>query len=300
MLSRVSDSQMFSQVSLNLTRLQVRLQEASEQVATGVQLNRPSDDPAGAGVAVRSFSVRNALNQDTRAASFARSFLGAQDGVLDDANNIITRAREIATQQANGVVSDEDRLAAATEVHSLLGALVAVGNSELGGRRLFSSGEDAVSGTEPFTDPDDPAFDPADPYTGSTTPLEVEIGSGQVIRVTTTGSQILGTAIAALDDLETRLRAGTDPSPCLTDLELSATEISTERASIGARVERIDQRTDQIERAELVVEELINETRGADMVAIVTKLVELQTQLQIATAASQKVLEASLASTLNI
>ena len=300
MLSRVSDVQISSQVSANLARAQVRLQELSEQASSGVKLNRPSDDPAGAGTVIRSHSIINALSQDTRAASFARGFLGAQDAVLDDADNIITRAREIAVQQANGVASDADRAAAATEVHELLSALVAVGNSELGGRRLFSSGEDAVPGAEPFTHPDDVGFDPANPYSGSTTPLQVEIGSGRLVRVTTTGSDVFGRAIAALDDLETRLQAGTDPSASLTELELSAADISTERSSIGARVQSLDERTGQIDRAELATKEIINETSGADIVGIVTSLVALQTQLQISAAASEQVLGANLASMLQV
>lgn len=300
MVSRVSDLQTFSVVSANLRRLQSRLQHLNDQASSGFRVNRPSDDPAGASAVVRSYSIVNSLNQDTRAAGFARGFLGAQDGILDDASNIITRGREIAVQQANGVISDDERAAAAEEVHSLLEALVALGNSDLGGRCLFSSGEDVVPGEEPFTDPNDPGFDPANPYSGSTAPLQVEVGSGQVIRVTTSGDEVLGSSVAALADLETRLSAGTDPAGALAALDEAAADISTERASIGARIERIDQRMGQIDQAELVTTELINTTRGADVVGIVSNLVELQAQLQVAAAASQMVIETNLVNILQV
>lgn len=298
MVSRVSDFQTSSLVLANLRRLQVKLQAVNEQATTGFRVNRPSDDPAGAGTVLRSFSTMNALNQDDRATGFAHGFLSAQDGVLGEAGDVITRAREIATQQANGVASDADRAAAASEVHALLEALVGLGNSDMGGRWLFSSGTDVVPGAEPFTDPNDPSFDPANPYTGSATPLQVQIGAGQLVRVTTTGSDVFGTAIAALDDLKSRLQAGTDPSVSLTALEQAAADISTERSSVGGRMEQIDDRVTQISRVELLTTESINTTRGADMEGILTNLVELQTQLQIAVAASQRIMETSLASAL--
>ena len=72
MVTRVSDLQTSAALSGNLARLRARLQEINEQVATGSTLNRASDDPAGAGAVVRSFSVHATLKQDERAAQFAR------------------------------------------------------------------------------------------------------------------------------------------------------------------------------------------------------------------------------------
>jgi flagellar hook-associated protein 3 FlgL len=299
MIFRVSDLQTFSRLSTNFGRLRTRVEELNEQATTGLRLNRPSDDPAGAGVVVRSLSVVESLAQDTRAVNFARSFLTAQDGVLEDAGNVITRAREIAVQHSNDLFSDSERAAAAAEVHALLEALVALGNAELGGRRLFSAGEDAT-GAAPFTDPNDPAFDPANPYNGSATPLEVEIGSGELIRTTTPGDQVLGSAIVALADLETQLSSGADPGASLPLLEGAAGDLSVERSSIGTRAERLDGRAGQIEHGELAAQDLISTTRDADIVAVVTSLVSLQGQLQVAAAASQQVLQASLVNLLRV
>lgn len=297
---RVSDFQTSTQVLTNLNRLKQREQVLNEQVGSGFRLNRPSDDPAGAGAVVRSTSVLHELGQDRRATTFARGFLGAQDAVLDDATSILTRAREIATQLANGTYSDGERAAAAAEVHQLLGAVVATGNAELGGRRLFSAGADVVPGGEPFVDPDDPGFDPANPYVGSPDPLEVDIGGGQRIRVSTRGDQVFGSTIEALADLEARLLAGTNPADALPALEAAAGDISTERADVGTRLQRVDARTTQIGQNEVITSEVLNDTRGSDLVDIVTELTAVQSQLQVAAAAAQQTLQTSLVNLLNV
>jgi flagellar hook-associated protein 3 FlgL len=297
---RVSDFQALSQGTANINRLKTRVQALSEQVGSGFRVNRPSDDPAGAGAVVRATSVLHALTQDQRATAFGRSFLGAQDAVLDDATSVLTRAREIATQLANGTFTDGERAAAATEVHELLEAIVATGNAELDGRRLFSAGEDVVPGAEPFVDPNAPGFDPLNPYVGSPDVLEVDIGGGQRVRVTTAGGQVFGSTIAALADLEARLQAGTTPADALPALEAAAADISIERADVGTRLQRIDARTAQIGQNEVATAGIIDASRGADLVEIVTELTAVQGQLQVAATATQQILQTSLVSFLDV
>ena len=299
MISRVSDVQTFGELRANLSRLQAQIEDLNTQVITGKRLTRPSDDPAGAGSLVRLFSSLDGLSRDRHAGGFGRDFLAAQDALLDDTRSLVDRAGELAVQHANGLLSDDERAAAVEEVHALLQAAVAIGNSELAGRRLFSAGED-VSGTPPFVDPDDPGFDPATPYVGATRGLEVEIGAGNLVRVTTPGDQVLGSTIAALADLEGRLAAGTDTAASLPALDAAARDLAAERASVGTRMQTIDQREDRIQGAELITTETIGGTRDADIADVVTRLAQLQAQLQVAAAASQRLLDASLVNLLGV
>lgn len=300
MITRVSDLQTFAELTANLGRLGQRIAELGEQAATGARVNKPSDDPSGAGMLVRAFSVRHVLGQDQRASDLAHRFLAAQDGMLDDARNLLDRAREITVQQANGVYSDGDRIAAAEEVHALLESVVFIGNGVLDGRHLFAAGADTGAGPLPFVDPNDPSFDPANPYVGPARPLEVEVGSGQQVRITTPGDQVFGTTIAALADLENRLRTGADPLGAFVQLDSAADELGVERASVGARAQQVHLRETQIRDADLLTTEAISITRGADMVEIVTQLAQLQGQLQLASAVGQRILEANLVNLLGV
>jgi flagellar hook-associated protein 3 FlgL len=298
-ITRVSDLQTSYMVQDTLTRLRQRIDDLSVQAATGSRVNKPSDDPPGAGELVRATSTLETLKQDERAGTFARGFLSAQDGVLDDARHIVDRAREIAVQQANGTLTAANRAAAAEEVHALLEAITALGNTTLGGRRLFSGGEDA-SGTAPFVDPNDPGFDPADPYVGSARGLEVEVGSGELLRVTTPGDQIFGNAIEALADLEAELAANADPTSVLPQLDLAAADLSAERASVGTRLQRVDQRAAEITRADLITTEHVSSIQSADIAEVAIQLAQLQGQLQVAAATAQRILDTNLVNLLRI
>jgi flagellin-like hook-associated protein FlgL len=149
-------------------------------------------------------------------------------------------------------------------------------------------------------DPNDPAFDPLNPYVGSADTLEIDIGGGQRVRVATPGDQVFGSAIAALADLEARLLAGTNPADALPALETAAGIISVERADVGTRLQRIDARTTQIGQNEVATAEVVDATRGADLVEIVTELTAVQGQLQVAATATQQILQTSLVSFLNV
>jgi flagellar hook-associated protein 3 FlgL len=300
MISRVSDLHTFSELSVTLNRLRSRIDELTEQVSTGYRVNRPSDDPSAAATVVRSLSAIAGLDRDTRAADFARGFLGAQDALLDDARNVLDRAKEIAVQQANGVLTDGERQAAAEEVHALLEGIVGIGNAEQGGRRLFGAGAEVASSPPPFTDPNDPAFDPLAPYTGPAAPFEVAIAADQRLRVTTPGDQVLGSTIAALADLEARLQTNTDPENAIPLLDAAAVDLAAERASIGTRVGRVEDRAGQIEKADLITTEGIATARGADIVDLVTQLTQLQGQLQVATAAAERAISTSLVNLLSV
>jgi len=299
-ISRVSDLQTFTELNGTLGRLKARIDELTEQVATGYRVNRPSDDPAAASRVVRSLSSLESLGRDTRAGEFARGFLGAQDALLDDARHITDRVKEIAVQQANGVLSDGERQAAAEEVHALLEAIVAIGNSEFDGRRVFAAGVEAATSPAPFTDPNDPSFDPLDPYSGPAAPLEVAIASDQRIRVTTPGDQVFGSTIAAIADLEARLQANNDPENSIPLLDAAAADLGAERASVGTRMGRIENRKSQVDGAKVLTTEGIATARGADTVDIVTQLAQLQSQLQVATAAAGRAIDASLVNLLAV
>jgi flagellar hook-associated protein 3 FlgL len=299
MIVRVTDSLAFQQVTDSLGRIARRLLAAQEQAATGRRINRPSDDPPGAAQVVQAQTALVTLAQDRRAVALGRTYLGAQDGVLSDATNLLARAREIATQHANGLSTPADRAAAAAEVHALLEAMAALGNTEFEGRRLYGGAAQAT-GVPPFTDPNDPAFDPDAPYAGSATPFTIEIGSGEELRVTTPGDQVFGGAIAALADLEDRLRTGADPAPALTTLGDAAGDLAAEQASVGARLQRLDQQATRIRTLDLASERRLAAVRDADVVAAVSALTQLQIALQTSASAASSILQGSLAGLLRV
>jgi flagellin-like hook-associated protein FlgL len=189
-ISRVSDAQTFAFVAERAGSLQVRIRALQEQVASGRKLTRADQDPIGAGQVVRHGDALAALAQHAESSRFGTAVLGGQDDALGEAEALLVRAEEIATQQASGLLSPDERAAAREEVRGLLDALTALGNAELAGRRLF--GGLALDAAAPFADPSDDltTYDPTTAYGGSAQPFELKVGSGPSdrVRISTPGS----------------------------------------------------------------------------------------------------------------
>jgi hypothetical protein len=206
-LGRISDSLSYAFLVERSTRLQVTLRTLQERIASGRRLIDLEDDPLAAAQAARFDASLGALAQYAASSRFGIDVLAAQDDALGEAQQLLVRAEEIATQQATGLVSAAERAAAREEVRGLLQAMTALGNAELAGRRLF--GGLALEAPAPFADPETPGYQAATAYSGSTQELSVKIGSdaSERVRVSTRGDQVFQSALQALQDLDAALAA---------------------------------------------------------------------------------------------
>jgi flagellar hook-associated protein 3 FlgL len=223
--------------------------------------------------------------------------LGAEDSALADAVQIMTRAQEIATEQANGTVTASDRAAAAEEVHGLLQALTSIGNTELSGRRLF--GNLALDAPPPFTSPDASGYDPTAAYTGPTQEFSIKVGSSasERVRISTSGGTVFGGSLKALSDLETALRnndiagvAGT-----IAALQQGQQDISAERASVGARENQLQTLQSQQASLTLNAQTTLSTLQDADLASVLSQLTQGQVALQAVLQAGAMIAQTTLA-----
>jgi flagellar hook-associated protein 3 FlgL len=293
-VTRVSDSQAYSLFLDRSSRLVLTIRGLQEQIATGKRLLRPEEDPAGAGHVVRSRGSLAALGQYRDSSRFGTDVLGAEDEALGEAVSLITRAEEIATQQASGLLSAEERTAAAEEVHGILQGLTALGNSELAGRRLF--GGLALDAPPPFADPDSVGYDPTAAYVGSTQELSIKIGSGSTerVRVSTRGDAVFEDSLVGVKALEDALRTNGDVAGTAAGLAQARATLSAERASVGARQAQLVDRTSQVAGLTLREQTALAEVEEADLVQVISRLVQTQTALQATLEAGAKIAETSL------
>ena len=295
-ISRVSDAQSFSLLVDRTGQLQVSLQTLEQEVASGKRLFTPDDDPLGAAAAARAHSSLAALAQYGSASSFGTDVLGAEDKALGEAGQILVRAQEIATQQASSILSPAERAAAREEVHGLLEGLTSLGNSELGGRRIFSGL--ALDGAVPFAAvPDDVSgYDPTKAYTGSAQEFSVKVGgaSSERVRITTRGDAVFGSSLQALKDLWTALDTNGDTAGTLAGLAAARDDLSTERASVGARQAELVGRTSQVKSLTVEQQKALSEAEDADLVAVIARLTQTQTALQAALTAGAAIARTSL------
>jgi flagellar hook-associated protein 3 FlgL len=299
-ITRVSDAQTFNFLTTRTGRFQTDILTLQEQIASGKRLISPDQDPLGAAEVVRANANLAALAEQTRASSFGSDVLGAEDDALAEAGDLLVRAQEIATQQASSLLSDSERAAAQEEVHGLLQGLTAIGNSEHAGRRLF--GGLALDAAAPFADPDTPGYTAATAYTGSTFEFEVKVGNGSAdrIRISTRGDQVFGTALQALESLETALATNGDVAGTLDALEQGRSILGAERASVGARQAQLLDRTQAVRGLVEREEEIRAKAQDADLAVVITQLAQAQVALQATLAAAARLAEVSLVNLLAI
>lgn len=299
-VSRVGDAQVFSFLTTRTGRLQAELQTVQEEIASGRKLVRPEQDPVGAGQVVRLGQRLVEIASLGEATRFGGGVLSAEDDALGEAGSILTRAREIATQQASDLLGPSERAAAREEVHGLLEAMTAVGNTEFSGRRVF--GGLALDAPAPFADPDTPGYTAATAYAGSTQEFSVKVGATATerVRLSTRGNTVFGDALQALEDLETALATNAPVAPTLDDLKAAADGISAERSSVAARQADLLGRAEQLESLALGEEDELSAVRDADLATSITRLTQLQTALQALLAAGAQIARTSLANLLSI
>ncbi|MGZ3689376.1 MAG: flagellar hook-associated protein FlgL, partial [Bdellovibrionota bacterium] len=176
---RVTDNTNYETVRDSIRRSRTRMEDLQKQSATLKKLNTPSDDPVGASkvLEVRTDKVNN--DQFQLNAKMASTFLNNSDHALSELTEIVSRAKEIALNQASGPSSNDDtRVGVAEEVSQLFKQAVATANRRVGDRYLFGGYKTQ-----------NPPVGPEGGYLGDNGNMMVEIGKGVYITMNVPGHE---------------------------------------------------------------------------------------------------------------
>src|SRR5205814_6135241 len=122
---------------------------------------------------------------------------------LSSLSDVLQRARELATQAANGSIGASERGQIALEVSQLLTQVVAIGNTQHGGRFIFAGQK---TGTSPFV-PDSTANPTVVAYAGDTSSIQREVSRGDRLATNVTGNRVFPTIFTDLIAFRDNLRA---------------------------------------------------------------------------------------------
>lgn len=199
---KVTENSTYRLLETNLDRITNRLQDLREQGATGIKLNRPSDDPA---------SIRPVLTTRTQIRTTERYLetmgvsldkMQSTDGHLEHVENLFQRVKEIGINAINSAYNSEDLEVLADEVSHLKNELFDAANGRVDGKYIFAGYQENIS---PFyenpgyslplpggTGPYDPADSTTWPvyYQGDAFPTELEITPGEYLEVNLTGNEL--------------------------------------------------------------------------------------------------------------
>jgi len=100
-----------------------------ERLSTGLRINRAADDAAGLTISERLRAQINGLSRASQNAQEAISLIQTAEGALSETNSILQRVRELATQAANGILTQNDRTEIQREVDQLIDEIDRIANS---------------------------------------------------------------------------------------------------------------------------------------------------------------------------
>jgi flagellin len=125
----------------NYSRAQTGLASSAEKLATGLRINRASDDSAGLAISENMRAQIKGSNQSIENINNANAFINTADGYLQNVNDILGRLEELAIQYEDFTKSTTDKAnlsaeftALKAEASSIIGA-----TNQYNGKQLFGA-----------------------------------------------------------------------------------------------------------------------------------------------------------------
>jgi len=135
---RVTSSMLYSSINMNLQRQMSELYKLNENLASGVRIHKPSDDPYSIGLALKYDAGIGENNQWIENMENGKQWLAFSTDTISSANNITQSILSKAVQGDNDALNAEDRAIIAREVDAYLEELLKMGNQTYLGKSIFN------------------------------------------------------------------------------------------------------------------------------------------------------------------
>jgi flagellar hook-associated protein 3 FlgL len=257
-------------------RIGVELGKVNEQIATGKDINRPSDDPAKI---AQLHAIRQELENQTVYTSNAgqtEQLLNVADTAISELHATLVEGREAAMQFANETYTASQRADSAQMVDNLREQALSLANTRYEERYIFAG-----------TQYDAEAYDSTGTYQGGTDAPEVVVGSGITAQTGFDGSDLLtgsSDMFGALSDLSTALTANDIPGirDAMDALDLALLDVEGAMVEVGGEMRRATDSMDLAENLKVELSGAKANLEEADVIEAYSRLIQLQTNFDAA------------------
>jgi len=290
---RVTGAMQNIQLLKNLRYNNSTIMELQDKLATGQKIQRPDDDPVGIGYLMRYNTELSRSDQFLENARTGIGWLNTMDAAMQQANDVLKRAKQLTQQGSTGTVPEEARKQIASEIRQLYEQMVSIGNSTYDGRYIFNGQK---TDTAPYTNAT-AANDKTDP--GS---YYLNVSPFVTVPVSITGEIIFGKAgdtenvFNVLNDIANHLDSN-DQSALLQDLsriDACSDRISVSWAEVGARTNRFELVVNRLTDEQGNLKNLRSQVNDVDMAQAITDLQLRQNVLQASLATGAQIMRVSL------
>ncbi len=292
MFYRVTNNLLLLQALYQLGKQSRNLGRLQEQAASGRKILRASDDPTGMMISFRLLGQLNRFEQYKKNIDFGLRWLSYNEAVLNDLEENITKAMEVAVSQASDTANSDTRKASAVFIRGLKQTVLQLANSNFEGRYIFAG----LSGKE--------AYDEAGNFLGDRGVFQISIGEGVLVRINLTGPEVFGedeeNLIKALDELAGFLE-GNDPEgirQMLDKLQINLDRVIEARSKIGAFSSQLEGYKAILDDKTIRVNSSLSEIVDADLAQVITELSSRQLAYQATLLAVKRLFDETLISLL--
>jgi flagellar hook-associated protein 3 FlgL len=218
-----------------------RLVALQSQLASGRQITRPSDNPAGTATAMALRSQLRRIDQYTANASDALGWLTQVDTSLSSTNSQLQQVRTLVLQASNtGTSSAATAATLANQVQLARDSLVSTANSQYLGRPIFGG---TTTGSSAFSVSGSGASATVT-YAGDTGSVTRTVDDNTTVQVNQLGTAVFGADGSNLFDLLNTISTDMTSNPAalstdLSNLDTAMKTISSQQALAGSTYARI-------------------------------------------------------------
>ncbi len=304
---KISSAFLFDRASDQMSQLQATLVKSQNQLATGKQVVRPSDEPNRVATIARLNSLQARHDNYMSNMGLIKARFGTEEGAVSNSVQVMYRVKELVVQASNDTISAADRLAIATELKGLREQLLSLANSkDTNGNYLFAGSRVAKP---PFEAPSsNPLGAPV--YQGDQTRMEVMIGDQRSLPINRAGSEVFVRVVRtdntgqsqgvgffqAIDDLIAGVQTST-----LADIQRGNGEVNQllegltlAQADIGTDQAILEQQSDSTEDTLITLKLNLSDVQDLDYAKAIAQLNKQMMSLEAAQSSFSKVSQLSL------
>ncbi len=256
------------------------LAQLQEQSATGLRVNRPSDDP-GAFEQARHWEAHgDRLTTHQRTVGAARLWVDTTDQALGELTELVVSAYEAGLKGLNDTNGEDERKALATTVESLLEQTVDRLNTQTGGEYVFGGNR---TDERPFADDGTATGDLSGRRVrriGPDADLAVNVTGDRVNVYADGGDGPAQTVTGALQALADALRSGEGLEDAVGEVEQARDHLIAVAGEYGETGRRLSTAEVQLADAALLAERRRSELEDADLFEVTAGIQRAQVQLQ--------------------
>lgn len=301
---KISTSLFLDRAASQIGTIQGSLSRTQEQLSTGKEIVRPSDEPDKAAVVTRLESALSKHDNYKSALNMVKTRLAFEETSLTSVSDALARVKELATQASNDTLGAQDRHSIALELKSLRDQILSYANTQdTNGHYIFAGGRGE---TPAFGDNGKGQVD----YVGDQSRTQVIVGDNRRLNANRAGSDVFtrvvrddgkGGKVGAgffqvLDDL-TKSVEGSDRAGMkrgLNEVDQLNQGVTNGLAQVGADGGVVDAQTAVLEALTLQMKTTLSETQDLDYTTAITKMNRDQLALEAAQSSFAKISKLSL------